>query len=158
MTQHVKILITLGKYVIAHTVSSCLHNKYTFLKHWSLLVSCYLVILTFLDVYRRQILTSKDNTRSEIIPKCKMTGDPKHTYWNEAERDNQDIYDGFKLKKPLVSIAYTKIDTRHLIGQDAHLGHSFCVLTILDKIMPNFPWCTQLYSVTQTVQIHGKWN
>ena len=32
-----------------------------------------------------------------------------HRYSNEAERDNQDIYDDFKLKKPFGLLVYTEI-------------------------------------------------
>ena len=50
-------------------------------------------------VYRRQILTSKDNPSTEKISKNIMAVDSSHRYSNEAERANWDIYDEFKLKK-----------------------------------------------------------
>ena len=56
-----------------------------------------------IDVCRRQILTSKDNPRTDRITKF-------HRYSNEAER----VCDDFKVKKIfyLVSMVYTKIFQR----------------------------------------------
>ena len=47
--------------------------------------------------FRRQILTSKVYPRTVRVEIIIMTVVPKHTYSNEAERANQDIYDDFKL-------------------------------------------------------------
>ena len=45
-------------------------------------------------------MTYKDGPRIERIKIIIMAVDPYHRYSNEAERDNQDIYNDFKLKKP----------------------------------------------------------
>ena len=54
------------------------------------------------DVYRRQILTYRDDPRTERIKIFIMAVDTQHKYSNEPERANQDIYDDFKLKKPFI--------------------------------------------------------
>ena len=37
-----------------------------------------------------------------------MALDPYHRFSNEAERTHKDFYDDFELKKPSVSMVYTK--------------------------------------------------
>ena len=61
----------------------------------------------------RQILTNKVNPRTVSVNIFIMIVDPEHRYSNESERASSDIYDDFKLKKPiLVSMFYTKIFQR----------------------------------------------
>ena len=55
------------------------------------------------DVCRRQILTYKDDPRTERIKIFIMVLNPSHRYLNEAETTDWDIYEDFKLKKTLES-------------------------------------------------------
>ena len=40
-----------------------------------------------------------------------MAVDPSHRYSNKSEKDNEDIYDDFKLKKPCGRDVYYKLNT-----------------------------------------------
>ena len=51
--------------------------------------------LTSVDV---RFWRDKDGPRTERIKIWITTVDPQHRYSNEAERANEDVYDGFKLK------------------------------------------------------------
>ena len=50
-----------------------------------------------------------------------MPVDPQHSYSNESERANEDIYDGFKCKKMLVSLVYAKVFQRFNIKKSVIL-------------------------------------
>ena len=57
--------------------------------------------MTESDVCSSQTLTYKDSHHTERIKMFIIVVDPYLRYSNEAERVNKDIYDYFKLKKPL---------------------------------------------------------
>ena len=61
------------------------------------------------DVCRRQILTFKVDPPTVKVQGCIMAVDPYHSYLNDSERANQDIYNDFQIKHPLVSMVYTPI-------------------------------------------------